>query len=90
MNLVKMNLVMNLHRQGVLARRAPVLGVWALAAAISLDLVMLAAAFHAGVAVVFQGDVAVLCQGQRLAQPVFIGLRAQGLSGLGAGALPSY
>jgi hypothetical protein len=81
---------MNLHREGVLAGAAPVGGVWTGARAIRLHLVLLAAAFHAGGAVVFQGDVAVLRQGQRLAQPFVVGLRVQRLGGLGAGALPGH
>jgi hypothetical protein len=76
------------HGEDVLARHAAVLGVGAVADAISLHLVARGAAGYQGVAVLGQRHVAALRQRQRFGEPLGVGLRAQRFSGLRAKALP--
>jgi len=78
------------HGEQVLAGRAAVRGVGAVAGADGRHGVAFVAARHRGAAVVFQCHGAVLRQAQRLGEPLGVVVRAQRLGGLHAEALPGH
>jgi hypothetical protein len=81
---------MDQHGQDMLARRAAVLVVRTVARTVCLDVVQFGTAGNDREPIVFHLDVAALRQGEGLAEPLRVVLRAQRLSGLRTEALPGH